>query len=249
MPTLGQAYVQIVPSADGISNSISDVLSGPADKAGQDAGSTFGSSFGSKLKSGMLMAGAGIAAFGAATGVALGKSISDVSKYGDHVDKMSQKIGFSAAGFQNQQDQNRTKDDIQLGGITAALGQSVQRCDNVHIDTDSCQSHDPVIDGDLMSIALFELKTNKAQEEAKGQGCHTLDHRREQAEHGGIDLENGPQDTNCSDHLLDPRRKLLQAIAGFDFEFVEVNIHDLVFFLFKDTHDLPPIFSWETAQE
>lgn len=92
--------MQIVPSADGISNSISDVLSGPADKAGQDAGSTFGSSFGSKLKSGMLMAGAGIAAFGAAAGVALGKSISDVSKYGDHVDKMSQKIGFSAEGFQ-----------------------------------------------------------------------------------------------------------------------------------------------------
>lgn len=100
MPTLGQAYVQIVPSADGISGSISSVLSGPADKAGQDAGSTFGSSFGSKLKSGMLIAGAGIAAFGATAGVALGKSISDVSKYGDHVDKMSQKIGFSAEGFQ-----------------------------------------------------------------------------------------------------------------------------------------------------
>lgn len=100
MPTLGQAYVQIVPSADGISGSISSVLSGPADKAGQDAGSTFGSSFGSKLKSGMLIAGAGIAAFGATAGVALGKSISDVSKYGDHVDKMSQKIGMSREGFQ-----------------------------------------------------------------------------------------------------------------------------------------------------
>ena len=100
MATLGQAYVQIVPSADGISNSISNVLQGPADSAGQSAGSTFGSSFGSKLKSGMLIAGAGIAAFGATAGVALGKSISDVSKYGDHVDKMSQKIGFSAEGFQ-----------------------------------------------------------------------------------------------------------------------------------------------------
>lgn len=100
MATLGQAYVQIVPSADGISNSISSVLSGPADKAGQSAGSTFGSSFGSKMKTGLLMAGAGIAAFGATAGVALGKSISDVSKYGDHVDKMSQKIGFSAEGFQ-----------------------------------------------------------------------------------------------------------------------------------------------------
>ena len=100
MATLGQAYVQIVPSADGISNSISSVLSGPADKAGQDAGSTFGSSFGSKMKTGLLMAGAGIAAFGATAGVALGKSISDVSKYGDHVDKMSQKIGMSREGFQ-----------------------------------------------------------------------------------------------------------------------------------------------------
>ena len=100
MATLGQAYVQIVPSADGISNSISSVLSGPADKAGQEAGSTFGSSFGSKMKTGLLVAGAGIAAFGATAGVALGKSISDVSKYGDHVDKMSQKIGFSAESFQ-----------------------------------------------------------------------------------------------------------------------------------------------------
>lgn len=100
MATLGQAYVQIVPSADGISNSISSVLSGPADKAGQEAGNTFGSSFGDKMKTGLLVAGAGIAAFGATAGVALGKSISDVSKYGDHVDKMSQKIGFSAEGFQ-----------------------------------------------------------------------------------------------------------------------------------------------------
>ena len=100
MATLGQAYVQIIPSADGISGQISSVLSGPADKAGQDAGNKFGSGFGSKLKNGLLMAGAGFAALGATAGVALGKSISDVSQYGDHVDKMSQKIGFSAEGFQ-----------------------------------------------------------------------------------------------------------------------------------------------------
>lgn len=100
MPTLGQAYVQIVPSAEGISSSISDVLSGPADKAGKDAGGKFGTGFGSKLKSGLAMAGVGVAAFGAMAGAALGKSISDVAKYGDNVDKMSQKIGFSAEGFQ-----------------------------------------------------------------------------------------------------------------------------------------------------
>ena len=100
MATLGQAYVQIVPSADGISNSISDVLSGPADKAGQEAGTKFGSGFGAKMKNGLLMAGAGVAALGATAGVAFGKAISDVSKYGDHVDKMSQKIGMSREGFQ-----------------------------------------------------------------------------------------------------------------------------------------------------
>ena len=100
MATLGQAYVQIVPSADGIINSISNVLSGPADTAGQEAGTKFGDSFGSKLKTGLMAAGAGFAALGAAGAAALGKSISDVSKYGDHVDKMSQKIGFSAEGFQ-----------------------------------------------------------------------------------------------------------------------------------------------------
>ena len=100
MPTLGQAYVQIVPSAEGISGQISDVLSGPADKAGQDAGGKFGSGFGAKMKNGLMVAGAGIAAFGVAAGAAFGKSISDVSQYGDHVDKMSQKIGFSAEGFQ-----------------------------------------------------------------------------------------------------------------------------------------------------
>ena len=100
MATLGQAYVQIIPSADGISNSISSVLSGPADTAGQEAGAKFGDSFGSKLKTGLIAAGAGFAALGAAGAAALGKSISDVSKYGDHVDKMSQKIGFSAEGFQ-----------------------------------------------------------------------------------------------------------------------------------------------------
>lgn len=100
MATLGQAYVQIVPSAEGISSSLSNVLSGPADSAGQDAGDKFSSGFGSKMKSGLMAAGVGVAAFGAAAGAALGRSISDVSKYGDHVDKMSQKIGMSREGFQ-----------------------------------------------------------------------------------------------------------------------------------------------------
>lgn len=100
MGQLGQAYVQIIPTAEGISSSISQVLSGPADDAGKQAGTKFGSKFGSTLKTGLKTAVLGIGALGAAGAAALGKSISDVTQYGDRVDKMSQKIGMSRAGFQ-----------------------------------------------------------------------------------------------------------------------------------------------------
>ena len=41
MPDLGKAFVQIVPSAEGISGSITDVLRGEADNAGSESGSIF----------------------------------------------------------------------------------------------------------------------------------------------------------------------------------------------------------------
>ena len=43
MSDIGKAYVQIVPSADGISGSISKVLGGEASSAGTSAGSTIAS--------------------------------------------------------------------------------------------------------------------------------------------------------------------------------------------------------------
>jgi len=43
MPDLGKAYVQIVPSARGISGSISDLLGGEVESAGQQAGESLGS--------------------------------------------------------------------------------------------------------------------------------------------------------------------------------------------------------------
>lgn len=100
MATLGQAYVQIVPSAEGISNSISNVLSGPADAAGKDAGGKFGAKFGATVSAGLKTAAIGVGAAAAAGAAALGKSIADVTQYGDRVDKMSQKIGMSRQGFQ-----------------------------------------------------------------------------------------------------------------------------------------------------
>lgn len=45
MTTLGKAYVQIVPSADGISGSITNLMKGEAGDAGSSIGSLFGSKF------------------------------------------------------------------------------------------------------------------------------------------------------------------------------------------------------------
>jgi phage-related protein len=55
---LGSAYVQIVPSMQGISGSISKLMSGESASAGMEAGSNFGSSF--KAKAIALIAGLGI---------------------------------------------------------------------------------------------------------------------------------------------------------------------------------------------
>ena len=59
MPELGKAYVQIVPSAQGISGSISGALGGEAQSAGASAGNSLGSSLVSTLKGIIVAAGIG----------------------------------------------------------------------------------------------------------------------------------------------------------------------------------------------
>lgn len=67
--SIAKAYVQIVPSAQGIKGSLENVLSGEADSAGRSAGSKFTSAMGGVLKI------SGVALAAAATGVtAFGKS-------------------------------------------------------------------------------------------------------------------------------------------------------------------------------
>lgn len=60
---LGKAYVQIIPSAEGIKGKLTEALGGESEAAGKAGGSRFGKAFGGALK----IAGAGIAA--AATGI------------------------------------------------------------------------------------------------------------------------------------------------------------------------------------
>ena len=97
---LGKAYVQIVPSAEGISGSISQVLGGEAKSAGKSAGSTIGSALSTAV--GTALGGAITAAAGGLTSAASGllSSFGDVASYGDNIDKMSQKLGISAEAYQ-----------------------------------------------------------------------------------------------------------------------------------------------------
>lgn len=93
---LGKAYVQIVPSAQGIGGSISSVLAPEATSAGQQAGTNIAGGISTALKGAAGIVAAGTAAM---TG-AIVKGTSDVASYGDNIDKMSQKMGLSAQAYQ-----------------------------------------------------------------------------------------------------------------------------------------------------
>ena len=94
MPDLGKAYVQIVPSAEGISSGISDIVLPEADSAGEEAGRSMGDKLASALKTALIAAG-----IGAIIKQAVG-SVNELADYGDNIDKMSQKMGMSAQAYQ-----------------------------------------------------------------------------------------------------------------------------------------------------
>ena len=118
---IAKAYVQIIPSADGISGKLSDIMDGEADKAGKSAGGKFSGALGKVLKTGGAIA----AAFTGATtalGGALVKGAGDVAAYGDSIDKMSQKMGLSAQAYQEWaailQHSGTSIDSMQRGMLT-----------------------------------------------------------------------------------------------------------------------------------
>lgn len=94
MPDLGKAYVQIVPSAEGISSGISDIVLPEADSAGEEAGRSMGDKLATALKATLVAAG-----IGAIIKQAVG-SVNKLADYGDNIDKMSQKMGMSAEAYQ-----------------------------------------------------------------------------------------------------------------------------------------------------
>ena len=78
---LASAYVQIIPSAKGISGKLSQIMDGEADSAGKSSGNKFSQAFGGMLKGAGVMAASAVGAATTAVG-ALGKAaISAGSEY------------------------------------------------------------------------------------------------------------------------------------------------------------------------
>lgn len=102
--TIGTYYFQIAPSAEGVGGNIEDMLNG-SDSIGGVADSLSGTFAGA-----LGAAGAAMAAVTAAAGIMIGAIVetgeafldaaTSAAEYGDSVDKMSQKAGFSAEAWQ-----------------------------------------------------------------------------------------------------------------------------------------------------
>ena len=88
--SLGKAYVQIIPSADGIQGSITSLLSGESKKAGETSGGLIGSGLVSKLKTLLVTAGIGTMITSSLTeGGKLQQSLGGIETlYKDSFDKM-----------------------------------------------------------------------------------------------------------------------------------------------------------------
>lgn len=96
MANLGTAYVQIVPSAQGISGSISNALNGEVTSAGKSAGSKLSGLLGSALKTGGALI--GIAAIGSGVKNLIGQVNETNSAWKTFSDNMSM-TGMSNSGI------------------------------------------------------------------------------------------------------------------------------------------------------
>ena len=104
---VAKAYVTIVPSMEGSQQTIAQELGASASEASKEVGEQAGKDFGNALATGLKATAATIAtavaavtAAAVATGKAFIDAANDVAEWGNTVDKESQKMNMSAAGYQ-----------------------------------------------------------------------------------------------------------------------------------------------------
>lgn len=93
---LAQAYVQIIPSAKGISGEMQKTLTPELNDTGDKVGKNFANKF---IKSAATAVTAGVAVVGGAS-ASVWSAANKVAEAGDVIDKQSQKVGVSAEQYQ-----------------------------------------------------------------------------------------------------------------------------------------------------
>lgn len=96
---LAKAYVQVVPTTDGIKGTLTSALDGASTSAGSSASGKFASAFSAGLK-GTAVVTAAVAGAIAAGSSAVINATGELAEYGDTVDKTSQKLGVSSKFYQ-----------------------------------------------------------------------------------------------------------------------------------------------------
>lgn len=124
---IASAYIQLIPTTDGITGQLENLLGGEAESAGKSAGSKFSGALGSAVKGGAVaVAAIGTAAIGA--GTALTSAANSVASYGDEIDKTSQKMGVSSSFYQEWDAvlQHSGTSMSAMGGTFKTLSKAVQ---------------------------------------------------------------------------------------------------------------------------
>ena len=104
MATIADAYVQIIPSAEGISGNLSNILNNEADSAGSASGSKFSTAFTSGLKT--VATGAAVAFTAVSTGIAAvtTESVKSYSEYEQLVGGVETLFGTQGQSLQEYAD-------------------------------------------------------------------------------------------------------------------------------------------------
>ena len=116
---LARAYVQIVPSADGIKGSITQALGGEASTAGDSAGEHAGSSFISKIKGMIAAAGIGAAVKQALSyGADLEQSIGGIETLfgtgGNSIEEYAAQVGKSVEEISGEYEKLKNSEETML---------------------------------------------------------------------------------------------------------------------------------------
>lgn len=166
---LATAFVQIVPSAEGIEGKISEVLNKEAGSAGESAGTKSSKSFASSLAKGLAAGTAVIATAAAGLVSSITGSATKVSEYGDHIDKMSQKIGISAESYQKwdyvMQRAGTSVDNLKAGmkTLSAAAESGSDAFDKLGISQEqiASMSQEELLETTIKSLASMEEGTER----------------------------------------------------------------------------------------